>query len=96
VFAAFVGSGLRICGNAGSGTGKLSRNGRVGGLTGAVVPHSTGCASGGGAPCASTSDFFDVRTAAAPISAPVLSTVLRSNPSCAPGSCGGCWPSTGS
>src|SRR6185436_12371075 len=56
-------------------------NGRVGGLTGATVPHSTGCASGGGALWASTSDFFDVRTAAAPSSAPVLSTVLRSTPS---------------
>src|SRR4051812_16806194 len=56
-------------------------NGRVGGLTGATVPHNTGCASGGGALCAITSDCFDVRTAAAPSSAPVLSTVLRSTPS---------------
>src|SRR5690606_8792623 len=80
MLAVLVGNGCSSTGNAGGGTGRLSMNGRVAGLVGVVVPHSTGGA-GHGAPAASTWDFFEVMMAAAPTSAPLLMTVRRSSPS---------------
>jgi hypothetical protein len=87
MLAALVGVGLSIVGIAGNGIGRLSTNGLVGGLAGAVVPHNTG--SAGGVMAVDAYDFHDVnmvgpkvgpKTVAAPAAAPILITSLRVTP----------------
>jgi hypothetical protein len=72
----------RICGIAGNGIGRLSRNGVVGGLAGmGVGAHNTGSAT---PVCPNTLDFFDVRMVGlkmvtAPAAAPILIMSLLVN-----------------